>query len=104
MHQLTYLWPLLISLALCGEGKFSDVIRPVFEAQFEEKCSKYQFVEDWYRMFERPHYDEHQTKFAISVFFENPRVRQGGLGDKLAGVVNVIAYAIRTGRILVSSL
>ena len=93
---------LLTSCTCCGwAGKFSDVAKPAFERQFEEKCARYRFVESWYQMFEKSSYGESSTKFAISVFFENARVRQGGLGDKLAGVVNVIAYALRTGRVLV---
>ena len=93
---------LLLSIVApsCSLNSFwQRAAREKFEARFNETCQKYPFVEDWYSQFERQRYDD-STKYAISVFFENNRIKQGGLGDKLAGVVNVIAYALRTGRVL----
>ena len=87
---------LLLLLLSCRASL--GTLRDKFEARFNETCNRYPFVEDWYSQFERQDYND-STKYAIAVFFEN-KVRQGGLGDKLAGVMNIIAYALRTGRVL----
>lgn len=82
-------------LHLLASARYSDWARPRFELQFEQSCSRYAFVDAFYRQFEKHHDD--LSKYAISVFTE-PRVRQGGLGDKLAGVANLVAFGIRTNR------
>ena len=96
-NEISKFLPILIFSSILdlflASSKYSDWARPKFEKQFEDKCSKYPFVEEFYNQFEKV-YDKN-SKYVIPVFSE-PRVKQGGLGDKLAGIANAIGYALRT--------
>ena len=92
LNEISKILVILIFLIRIS-SKYSDWAKPKFEKQFEDKCSKYPFVKEFHNQFEKV-YDQ-DSKYVIPVFSE-PRVKQGGLGDKLAGIANAIGYALRT--------
>eukprot|EP01038_Epipyxis_sp_PR26KG_P014109 gene14109-18930_t len=65
-----------------------------FHEEFEKQCMKYPFVENYYKKLENP-----GENYVVMVFQEN-RYSPGGLGDRLAGVVNAFAVASRLNRTL----
>jgi len=53
-------------LSPLGAVKYSDWAKPLFERQFNEKCSRYPFVEKFYRQFDNS--SDLERKYVISVF------------------------------------
>lgn len=68
-----------------------------FENGFNSKCSKYPFVAQYLANLQAP-----SQRFIIFVYHE-AGVNNGGLGDRLGGMISAIAYALRTGRTLLIS-
>ena len=68
-----------------------------FEDGFNNTCSKYPFVAQYLANFEAP-----SQRFMIFVFHE-AGVSNGGLGDRLGGMISAMAFALRTGRTLLIS-
>ena len=68
--------------------------RARFEEKFINTCSKYSFVKKYNDLMENPNTDG----YMLFVFHEAGQKAHGGLGDRLAGMVSAVAYAIRTGR------
>ena len=75
----------------------SDVLRPAFEKSFNDKCNsnKYPFIEQHYKNLENPS----SNKFVHFVFHENG-LKNGGFGDRLAGLITAAAIAFRFNRTL----
>ena len=71
--------------------------RSRFESNFNKVCSKYPFVAQYLANLENP-----SQRFFVYVFDE-AGVDNGGLGDRLGGLVTAVAYALRTGRTLLIS-
>lgn len=81
-----------------ADRKFSQTgPREKFEDTFDKTCRKYPFVEEYVANLEVP-----SQKFVLYVF-EEAGVNNGGLGDRLAGMISAVAYAVRTGRTLLIS-
>jgi hypothetical protein len=78
---------------LGGNHAYEDYFRK-FQRKFEEKCSKYSFVQTYQRIMK-----ELPDKYLIFVFHED-NVSNGGLGDRFAGLITAMAYAIRFNRML----
>jgi len=67
--------------------------RGKFESQFISKCHKYPFVQSFHNMLLRPFSD-----YLIFVYHEPGQSSNGGLGDRLAGMITALAFAIRSNR------
>ena len=85
-------------LVVCarGAGFSSYGVRHAFEKTFDETCPKYPFVQAYLKQINsNPHPDD---KYVIYSFAEHGMGSNGGLGDRLAGLVTAVAFAMRTGR------
>src|SRR5690554_2255538 len=89
------LWLLLLYIANIGADlKFSNGgARTRFETKFNQTCGKYSFVSKFMDMLEHP-----RPNYMLFVFHEAGQASNGGLGDRLAGMIHALAYAIRTDR------
>jgi hypothetical protein len=67
--------------------------RARFEQKFENTCMKYPFVHQYIDTIRNP-----RSEYLIFVFHEAGQKIHGGLGDRVAGVISALAYAMRTGR------
>jgi hypothetical protein len=70
-------------------------IQEQFESSFHEKCMKYPFVSSFIHKFEYP-----GDRYLMFVFEEHT-LNNGGLGDRLAGLVSAVAMSLRFNRTLV---
>lgn len=71
--------------------------RSRFEERFNTTCGKYPFVQKFVSNLESP-----SERYIIFAFHEAGS-SNGGLGDRLGGLVTAVAYALRTGRTLLIS-
>lgn len=71
----------------------STEARVKFEKQFINKCQKYPFVQKFQEMLRRPF-----SNYLIFVYHEPGQSSNGGLGDRLAGMITALAFAIRSNR------
>lgn len=69
--------------------------KEAFEKTFHDTCDKYPFVAEYLRKLE--HSDE---RYLVFVYQENG-LRNGGLGDKLGGLVSAVTMALRFNRTLI---
>jgi hypothetical protein len=85
--------------ALCfiDSSYTTEILRPAFEKTFRDSCTieKYPFIEKYYKNLENP-----SDRFVHFVFHEHG-LKNGGFGDRLAGLVSAIAIALRFNRTLV---
>jgi hypothetical protein len=70
-------------------------IKDQFESSFFEKCLKYPFVSSFIQRLEYP-----GDRYLVFVFEEHG-LNNGGLGDRLAGLVSATAMSLRFNRTLV---
>ena len=68
-------------------------IKQKFESSLHKKCSKYPFFEKFESMIRNPFSD-----YLIFVYHEHGSGGNGGLGDRLAGMITALAFALRTKR------
>ena len=81
-----------------ADQKFSQSgPRERFENNFNKTCGKYPFVAEYVANLEAP-----SQRFLVYLFDE-AGVDNGGLGDRLAGMISAVAFAMRTGRTLLLS-
>ena len=75
----------------------TEILRPAFEKTFADRCNteKYPFMERYYQNLENP-----SDRFVHFVFHEHG-LKNGGFGDRLAGLVSSAFIAIRFNRTLV---
>lgn len=66
-----------------------------FERTFHERCDKYPFVDQYINKME--HSDERYLTFV----YQQNGLRNGGLGDKIGGLVSAVAMALRFNRTLI---
>lgn len=86
-------------IIVVGEENF-DIIREKFDKKFHQKCGKYPFVEQYKRYLSNlSQVPKQDLKYIIFTFHEG-KASLGGLGDRLAGLITTIAYAIRYNRVL----
>lgn len=81
----------------CRGYKFSHLesIKNQFQQNFHNHCDKYSFVEKFVRLLDHP-----ADKYVVYVF-DQPGLKNGGLGDRMAGLVAAISIALRFNRTLV---
>ena len=73
-------------------------MRERFEKSFEDKCLKYPFVHQWIHRLENP-----GGRYYTFVF-QDDHWNNGGLGDRIGGLLTAIATSLRTNRqLLVTS-
>jgi hypothetical protein len=66
----------------------------LFEEDFHDRCDKYPFVQKYINRLENT--DERYLTFV----YQEGRLRNGGLGDRIGGVLSAVAMAIRFNRTL----
>ena len=105
-RQMIFQWSYF--LAICGFLRYGCICfakqtyseggpKSRFESTFNKTCSKYPFVSQYLANLEAP-----SQRFMIFVFDEGG-VKNGGLGDRLGGMITAIAFALRTKRTLLIS-
>jgi hypothetical protein len=87
---------LLLLLPVTDSSYTTEVLRPAFEQTFRERCpvSKYPFIERYYRNIEQP-----SDRFMNFVFHEHG-LKNGGFGDRIAGLISTAFIALRYNRTL----
>jgi hypothetical protein len=68
-----------------------------FENNFNKKCSKYPFIKQYLANLEAP------SNRYIVFFMYKEGVSNGGLGDRMSGLVSAMSFALRTNRTLLIS-
>eukprot|EP01040_Poterioochromonas_malhamensis_P010803 gene10803-11775_t len=71
-----------------------EIYEKKYLQKFDEKCSKYAFIQAYSNIMKSS-----TNRYFIYVFSENG-YSNGGLGDRLGGLVTAVAYALRYRRIL----
>ncbi len=104
MHSLKgvlLLWLSVLFLTHCNEldkpkvlNAYTKSIRKRFENAFFDKCPKYPFVKQWEKQL------ENTGDRYVTFIYHEPGLRNGGLGDRLSGLVNAIALSLRFNRTL----
>ena len=100
-----FVWQFLILyalLALAGANFTSYGGREKFENIFEETCGKYPFVQRFADIMNRP-LNPATDQYVVYAYSEKGLGGNGGLGDRLGGLITAIAYAIRSERRLLIS-
>ena len=87
---------LLCAASVCAGSlsPYTRALRERFEASFHSKCHKYPFIKQWENKL------EHTDERFITFMYHEPGLRNGGLGDRIAGLLNAIGIALRTNRTL----
>jgi hypothetical protein len=97
-YLLLILIVILLTETKSSKSTFSKSgARSRFEKKFEQTCNKYPFVQQYYESLKNP-YDE----YTIFVFHEDKQYL-GGLGDRFGGLINAMAFSLRTKRRLLIS-
>ena len=87
---------LWLSTACHGFGYSDHGARDAFEHSFKASCYHFSFVHLFLDIMERePNNDD---RFVIYSFAEHGMGSNGGLGDRLAGLITASAFALRSGR------
>ena len=73
---------------------YTSSLKSKFEQSFKEKCSKYPFVKQWEQSL------ENTGDRYVTFMYHEPGLKNGGLGDRIAGLLNAMAIALRTNRTL----
>jgi hypothetical protein len=74
---------------------YTDYIKRHFEETFHEKCDKYPFVNTFTNLLDQP-----SEKYVMFVF-QDPGLKNGGLGDRLGGLISAVEFSVRFNRTLV---
>ena len=92
---------LIILLGLVSPTNYTEIsgIRQRFEQRFVDSCSKYPFVKKYHDIQYFDPSTPSNNKYLIFVFHEAGQGSNGGLGDRLAGMITALAFAIRSKRI-----
>ena len=81
------------------EGVYSKLgPRTKFEKDFQETCSPYPFVRRYEDLMSKSR-NKDTDEYMIYVFNEKNKGGNGGLGDRLGGLITAMAFALRTNRI-----
>lgn len=74
---------------------FIKYLESKYEEKFQSICPKFPFVRDYQELLKNP-----SNQYMIFMYHEDdaPTEQKGGLGDRLAGLVTAIAWAMRTRR------
>ncbi len=74
---------------------YSRHIRKKFEQSFHDKCTKYPFVDKWVQSLEGG-----MNRNYYTFMFQENGLKNGGLGDRLGGLLTAVGTALRTNRTL----
>jgi hypothetical protein len=72
-------------------------IRGEFLQNFQQSCSKYDFVQDYIARLEQP---VHNDKFLLFMY-HTKTLKNGGFGDRMGGMITAFAQAMRFNRTLI---
>lgn len=72
---------------------YTDHLKTQFEKTFHDKCDKYSFVQQWIKLLENPPMKHH-----LIFLYQQGGLKNGGLGDRMAGVISAVSIALRYGR------
>jgi hypothetical protein len=88
---------IMVCLGDAGYSKLGP--REKFEKTFEKTCSSYPFFTRYKERMARER-NSATDEYVIYVFSEKGHGGNGGLGDRLGGLITAIGFALRTNRIL----
>lgn len=74
--------------------EFIDYLRLSFESKFHQHCDKYKFVK---KFIDRLEYTDDRY---LTYVYQEPTLKNGGLGDRLGGLVSAVAMSLRFNRTL----
>ena len=74
---------------------YSQHLREKFEQSFHNKCMKYPFVDKWVNSIENA-----RSRNYYTFMFQEPGLKNGGLGDRIGGLLTAIGTSLRTNRTL----
>ena len=75
-------------------NEYTKALRRRFEDSFVDKCQKYPFVKQWGNLL------ENSSDRYVTFMYHEPGLRNGGLGDRIGGLLNAIGIALRFNRTL----
>lgn len=75
--------------------KQTEAAKAKFEAAFHERCEKYPFVQEYFKKLENP-----GNRYLVFTYHEN-NFRNGGIGDRIGGMISAFAMAQRFNRTLI---
>ncbi len=75
-------------------SKYSEHLKEKFEKTFSNKCNKYPFVQRYVEKLESP-----GDRYLIYIY-QQKGIFNGGLGDRLSGLISAMAMSIRLNRTL----
>eukprot|EP01040_Poterioochromonas_malhamensis_P019164 gene19163-22574_t len=73
----------------------ASTVAQKFEDSFHEKCDKYPFVQQYNKLLTNP------TGRYITFVMQQPNLRNGGLGDRIAGLSTAVMLSLRFNRTLI---
>lgn len=94
MQGLALIFVTLLLLCQSGAIDLLDYHKKDFEKTFHDQCDKYPFVQQYVSRLE--HTDERYLTFV----YQANGFKNGGLGDKIGGLISAVAMALRFNRTL----
>eukprot|EP01031_Cornospumella_fuschlensis_P032596 gene32596-39412_t len=94
MRKLLWRALLLLLMPCIKAFQHMHYLKERFNSTFHHQCSKYPFVQKYFDLLDRP------GKKYVDFVFQEPRLRNGGFGDRLAGMVTAMEFALRFDRVL----
>ncbi len=73
---------------------FTDYLKTEFNRSFHKQCDKYPFVQRYFDLLKHP-----DKKYIVFVF-QDTRLKNGGIGDRFAGLLSAVSMALRFNRTL----
>lgn len=98
MQQLVLPILILVSTSLfvkCYDFPYTAYLKESFERNFQDRCGKYPFVQQYVQLMDNPNGKQ------IMFVYQEPRLKNGGLGDRIGGLISAVALALRFNRTLV---
>ncbi len=77
-----------------GSFTYKEHLQSKFESLFHKKCDKYPFVQRYVDKL------EHSNEKYLTFVYQQPGLRNGGLGDRMGGLLSAVAMSIRFNRTL----
>lgn len=99
VNMVRWITPILIFTMLKATYEFNfnyttaSLAKEKFEKNFLLKCAKYPFVDAFKKMLQTP-----PETYLIYVYQEPGQGGNGGLGDRLAGMITALSFALRSNR------
>lgn len=86
---------LLVAFSSAYRFPYTQTLRDSFEQDFKEKCARFPFVQQFIEKLENPGHRH------LMFVYQEPGLRNGGLGDRLGGLLSAVTMALRFNRTLV---